>query len=145
VVAVEDDRPRVVFRTLGANIWFAATMLLFGLVAVAGATTDGLAAAIGLGAVAAALLVVVVRTLRAGVVVTDRSVVVRDLARTHHLRWDDIAEVSGRKVTGAGRCVTITLADGRTISVRGCSSYSTAKLERIARAIADLRPKTATG
>jgi hypothetical protein len=144
-VAIERDQPRVVFRTLGANLCFAATMLVFGLVALAWATADGVAAAIGFGAVAAALLVVVVRTLRAGVVVTDRSVVVRDLVRTHDLRWEDIAEVSGRKATGAGRCMTITLENGRTIPVRGCSSYSTAKLERIARAIADLRPNAASG
>jgi hypothetical protein len=69
---------------------------------------------------------------------------VRGLARTHRLSWDDIASVNGA-VTGAGRCVTIALADGRTVVARGCSSYSIAKLERIARAIADLRPTPTEG
>ena len=129
----------MVFRTLGANLWFAAIALLFGLVGVAGATRGGLAAAVGFGVFAAVSFVVAARALRASVVVTDRAVVVRGFTTTHRLRWDEIATISGT-LGGDGRCVRIALADGRTIAARGCSSYSTAKLERIARAIADLRP-----
>jgi len=133
------NRHEIVFRTLGANLWLAAIALLFGLVALASATRGG-ARAIVFGACAAVSFVVVVRALRASVVVTDQGVVVRGFSRTHRLRWDEIATVSG-KLGGEGRCVRFALADGRTIPARGCSSYSIAKLERIARAIADLRPR----
>jgi hypothetical protein len=134
----------VVFRTLGPNLWLGAVALLFALVGVAGATTGGFDAAIVFGALAAVSFAVAVRALRAGVVVTDRAVVVRGLARTHRLRWDEIATISAT-IRGEGRCVRIALADGRTIPARGCSSYSTAKLERIAREIANLRPSPTEG
>ena len=119
---IRRDQSAIVFRTLGWNLWTAAISLLFAFVGAASATRGDVAARVAYGVFASASCVVVIRALRAPVVVTDRALIVRGFARTHRLPWDDVAEVSG-KITGAGRSVVITLTDGRTIAARGCASY----------------------
>jgi hypothetical protein len=135
--------PGITFRTLGWNAATAGFVLIFSLVFLSVAAHGGRADAAVFGIAAALSLAAAGRILRAALVVSDLGLTVRGFTRTHRLQWQEVDSVSAGdsgNVTGAGRCILIRLTNGRVIRVRGCTSYSTAKVARIAHEVTTLRP-----
>jgi Bacterial PH domain len=146
-VTVRHDRriaPPIIVRTAGWNFLAAGSMLLLSLVSASIAANGGLAPGFIFGVVAGLLLVVAVRAVRAGVVVSDSGITVRGFTRTHDFAWADVSAVTAGdsgNVTGAGRCVMVRLTNGRQIRARGCASYSRARIERIVETVERSRPE----
>ena len=67
------------------------------------------------------------------VVANSEEVLVKNLGRDYHLRWENIRAIAGGRndnITGRANSVFIQRLDGSTVVARGASSYSTAKVER---------------
>ena len=105
---------------------------LFPLVFAGAPVGTGVWRALWVVAVLACTALVVRRVLRMSVVANGEEVLVKNLGRDYHLRWENIQAISGGKndnITGRANSVFIRRVDGSTVVARGASSYSTAKVE----------------
>ena len=132
---------KIVAQSTGWNLWLGAMWALAGVLCVSFAAKDagGVVGRVVFVVAAVGCAGMLVRAFRAGAYVQPDGVVVRGFFRSRRLSWEEIEDVAP-SMRGASYCLWFRLRGGTLVPVRGCGSYSGAKLEQMAAAIRAARP-----
>jgi hypothetical protein len=130
-----------IFRSIGWNIVACCTFCFMALCLAVVAASYGLVATAIFAPLVGVNLAGALRSLRLGVLVGERELIVRNYLRTVRVQW---AQVTAVRVGAAnrhngGRAVIFELSDGRSIRTNGIVGW-TDDVDRTADAIAKLRP-----
>lgn len=129
----------------------AGWMLLAGILRLAAASIltatavapdlgGGTAARIAIGLAAAAIAAIAVRTFVEGAYVEEDGVLVRNVFRSWHVRWNEIEGVAPYR---GGLLSSLALRDGRRIPLYGWGRPSAARRQRMAALLLGARPEPA--
>ncbi|MGH9068150.1 MAG: hypothetical protein ACRD0J_11790 [Acidimicrobiales bacterium] len=90
-------------------------------------------------AICAGMAFVALRCARAGILLTPRGVVVRNIVDTTKVPWDEVRGVDGLEAAGFlgwGRCVAVRTVSGSDVIAHRLISFSPARLDRM---LSDIR------
>lgn len=122
----------------------AGVLVLFLLIGLAtAAAPDG--TVVGGAVIAAGAAMLLWRLRRFGLEATNEGLVIRNLARTYSLTWNEVSDVrveTNSNVTGRALCLMVYRVHGKRIASMGTSSLNRQKVEAMLSQLMELRPST---